>query len=154
MAINTARDFAALISNGNGVTQAHADYCAANGHAKHTQNGLDTGVCPRCGEVTIVANFSDEHDAKAELISELQDELDELECEGHESLRGDAMGMSVFCPADECVAHKKRALRRKLSDLRSDADDDTQACGCPADYCSCEDFGDPAGRTIEYYRQS
>jgi hypothetical protein len=37
---------------GEGVTQAHTDYCAAHGHATHTVDGTDTGVCPRCGAVT------------------------------------------------------------------------------------------------------
>jgi len=46
----SAPDFPAL--DGRPVTQAHADKCARVGHAKHKRNGVNTGVCPRCGEVT------------------------------------------------------------------------------------------------------
>jgi NADH pyrophosphatase NudC (nudix superfamily) len=41
--------------NGRGVTEAHARICAARGHATHTRDGVDTGVCPRCGDVTTPA---------------------------------------------------------------------------------------------------
>lgn len=34
------------------VTQGHADYCAAHGHATWTDDGVDMGRCPRCGTVT------------------------------------------------------------------------------------------------------
>ena len=37
------------------VTQRHADQCARFEHATHTVDGVDSGVCPRCGEVTIEA---------------------------------------------------------------------------------------------------
>lgn len=46
-----ATDYAAL--NGSTVTQAHTNYCKSNGHAMHTIDGADQGVCPRCGEVTV-----------------------------------------------------------------------------------------------------
>lgn len=77
-----ARDFAAL--TGAGVTEAHARYCREHGHATHTVDGEVQPHCPRCGDL-------------------LDDEDDAPGCEGHESLRGDAMGASVFCPNDECV---------------------------------------------------
>lgn len=32
------------------VTQAHADYCAENGHATHRVNGVVSPFCPRCGD--------------------------------------------------------------------------------------------------------
>lgn len=44
-----ANDMASL--KGEVVTQGHADYCAAHGHATHTVDGVDSGVCPRCGDV-------------------------------------------------------------------------------------------------------
>lgn len=44
-------DFPAL--EGRGVTEAHARYCREHGHATHTVNGADTGICPRCGEVKV-----------------------------------------------------------------------------------------------------
>lgn len=28
---------------------------------------------------------------------------DQPECEGHESLRGDSMGLTVYCPNNECL---------------------------------------------------
>lgn len=42
-----AADFPLL--DGRAVTQAHADYCAENGHARHEVDGQLTGICPRCG---------------------------------------------------------------------------------------------------------
>lgn len=51
-----ARDMAAL--NGTTVTQGHADYCEANGHAVHTVDGEVQPMCPRCGTFTgPAANF-------------------------------------------------------------------------------------------------
>lgn len=44
-------DYPAL--DGRPVTQGHADICQREGHATHTVDGVDTGTCPRCGEVTI-----------------------------------------------------------------------------------------------------
>lgn len=44
----TAMEYPAL--NGEVVTQRHADYCADNGHAVHTVNGVISQQCPRCGE--------------------------------------------------------------------------------------------------------
>ena len=40
-------------AHGTTVTQAHTDYCAAHGHAAWTRDGRDTGVCARCGDVTM-----------------------------------------------------------------------------------------------------
>lgn len=37
------------VINGEVVTQGHADYCMANGHATHTANGVVAPFCPRCG---------------------------------------------------------------------------------------------------------
>ncbi len=39
--------------NGEVVTEGHANYCAANGHMHHTVDGVEQGICPRCGEVTV-----------------------------------------------------------------------------------------------------
>ncbi len=36
---------------GRPVTQAHVNRCIRDGHASHTVDGLDDGVCPRCGAV-------------------------------------------------------------------------------------------------------
>lgn len=44
-----ALDFPAL--NGQPVTEAHAQVCRERGHATHTVDGVDSGTCPRCGEV-------------------------------------------------------------------------------------------------------
>lgn len=46
----TSTDFPAL--DGQPVTEHHVRLCATNGHARHTTDGVDDGVCPRCGEVT------------------------------------------------------------------------------------------------------
>lgn len=46
-------DFPAL--DGRPVTQGHANMCTSKGHATHTVNGVDTGVCPRCGDVKRVS---------------------------------------------------------------------------------------------------
>lgn len=47
-----ALDYPAL--NGRPVTDAHARICAERGHATYKRDGVDTGSCPRCGDVTIV----------------------------------------------------------------------------------------------------
>lgn len=36
--------------NNEVVTQEHADYCAKNGHAKQTVDGVVSEFCPRCGD--------------------------------------------------------------------------------------------------------
>lgn len=52
--MNFAMSFPAI--EGGVVMQGHADYCAANGHAKHTILGANGEVlevapyCPRCGD--------------------------------------------------------------------------------------------------------
>lgn len=38
-------------ANGTVVTQRHADYCAAHGHATWVEDGVDKGLCPRCSAV-------------------------------------------------------------------------------------------------------
>jgi hypothetical protein len=35
--------------NGEPVTEAHTRHCAQYGHAIHTLDNVDTGICPRCG---------------------------------------------------------------------------------------------------------
>lgn len=37
-------------AEGRVVMQGHADYCAENGHARHTVDGVEQVFCPRCGE--------------------------------------------------------------------------------------------------------
>jgi hypothetical protein len=34
------------------VTERHANICRTQGHARHSVDGVDTGSCPRCGDVT------------------------------------------------------------------------------------------------------
>jgi hypothetical protein len=46
-------DFPAL--DGRAVTEAHDRICAERGHARHTRNGKDSGLCPRCGRLTLPA---------------------------------------------------------------------------------------------------
>jgi hypothetical protein len=41
--------FPALV--GGVVTERHARICREQGHARHTVDGVDTGTCPRCGDV-------------------------------------------------------------------------------------------------------
>lgn len=36
--------------NNEPVTTAHVMTCLLHGHAIHTVDGVDTGICPRCGE--------------------------------------------------------------------------------------------------------
>lgn len=56
MGTNVTRiDFPAVESRP--VTEAHARLCREIGHATYTRDGVDMGSCPRCGHVTIVANF-------------------------------------------------------------------------------------------------
>lgn len=45
-----ALDFPAV--EGGVVTEAHAKICADKGHATYVKDGMDTGLCARCGEVT------------------------------------------------------------------------------------------------------
>lgn len=46
----TAERFPALV--GGVVTEKHACLCREQGHARHEIDGKDTGLCPRCGDVT------------------------------------------------------------------------------------------------------
>lgn len=39
-------------ATGGVVTQAHANHCAQHGHAQHISEGVNVGICPRCGEPT------------------------------------------------------------------------------------------------------
>lgn len=43
-------DFPAI--NGQPVTQAHTDLCAATGHVSYVIAGVEQGICPRCGVST------------------------------------------------------------------------------------------------------
>lgn len=36
--------------NGDVVTEGHANYCKANGHATHVVDGVESSLCPRCGD--------------------------------------------------------------------------------------------------------
>lgn len=45
-----AMSFAAL--NLETVTEGHAGYCRENGHAMHTEDGVQSIFCPRCGDLT------------------------------------------------------------------------------------------------------
>jgi hypothetical protein len=42
-------------AHGRTVTEGHARYCRENGHASFVRDGVDVGMCPRCGDVTPVA---------------------------------------------------------------------------------------------------
>jgi hypothetical protein len=70
------KDYPAL--TGEVVTQAHANYCAQNGHAVHTKDGVPQLICPRCGD-TRVYDFSIKTDRdlgnqiKASLEGNVQD---------------------------------------------------------------------------------
>lgn len=44
------RDYPA--AEGRTVTEGHAQLCRERGHATTIRDGVDQGVCPRCGEVT------------------------------------------------------------------------------------------------------
>lgn len=37
---------------GRPVTEAHVKICQTRGHVSYVKNGIDQGICPRCGEVT------------------------------------------------------------------------------------------------------
>lgn len=39
--------------NGEVVTEGHAKYCRDNGHMTYKVDGVDQGMCPRCGEITV-----------------------------------------------------------------------------------------------------
>lgn len=41
--------------NGRPVTEGHVRICQEHGHAHRIVNGVDMGVCPRCGVVTVMA---------------------------------------------------------------------------------------------------
>jgi hypothetical protein len=56
---NYAMSYPAI--NGETVTQGHADYCAEHGHGTYKVGGVDQGTCPRCGDVTEVAQPGDDH---------------------------------------------------------------------------------------------
>jgi hypothetical protein len=51
-------DYPALY--GEPVTERHARICREEGHAAHLINTRDTGVCPRCGDVTEPDPLADE----------------------------------------------------------------------------------------------
>lgn len=46
-------DYAAAA--GRPVQEGHAAACATHGHAAHTVDGIDQGVCPRCGDESVAA---------------------------------------------------------------------------------------------------
>lgn len=50
MFVNYKMSFPA--ADGAVVTEGHAEYCRTFGHSSHFKDGADTGICPRCGEVT------------------------------------------------------------------------------------------------------
>lgn len=52
------------------VTQGHADYCAAHGHAAHTVDGVVSPWCPRCGD-----SFPDDAIAADRAADERSDEI-------------------------------------------------------------------------------
>jgi len=58
--------------SGQVVTEAHVKACAAEGHKTHTVDGVDTGICPRCGESTV-----------AEEIPAVFEKLETLESDVH-----------------------------------------------------------------------
>jgi hypothetical protein len=37
---------------GRPVTQAHVKICQTRGHVSYVKDGIDQGICPRCGEIT------------------------------------------------------------------------------------------------------
>lgn len=39
------------------IKQGHVDYCAENGHATHTIDGIEQERCPRCGVVKRVEGY-------------------------------------------------------------------------------------------------
>lgn len=49
-AILSASNYPAL--SGDVVTEGHARICRERGHATHTVNGVESGRCPRCGEIS------------------------------------------------------------------------------------------------------
>lgn len=55
--IEQRRDFPALY--GRPVTAMHTKICLVYGHATHLSDGVDRGMCPRCGEVK--PGFEAEH---------------------------------------------------------------------------------------------
>ena len=36
--------------NGEVVTEGHTNYCKTNGHATHVVDGVESNLCPRCGD--------------------------------------------------------------------------------------------------------
>lgn len=48
--VSLALDYPA--AEGRVVTEAHAKLCADKGHTSYVKNGIDMGICPRCGVVT------------------------------------------------------------------------------------------------------
>jgi len=49
--MSTSTSYPAL--TGNEPTERHARICREEGHATHLVDGVDTGICPRCGELKI-----------------------------------------------------------------------------------------------------
>lgn len=56
----TNNDFPAL--NHEPVTERHSRICREKGHATHTVDGKETGICPRCGEVKNEPDYGREND--------------------------------------------------------------------------------------------
>lgn len=53
--MNATMTYPAL--NGEIVTKRHARICREQGHATHTVDGVDTGICPRCGDITVTVEI-------------------------------------------------------------------------------------------------
>lgn len=69
-------EFSFPAANGEVVTEKHAKICADKGHAKHTVDGTDSGVCPRCGESTVKAPQSPAKTMNS--VAAQEDTLEEL----------------------------------------------------------------------------
>jgi len=56
-----------------------------------------TTKCQFCGFKFETAALKDDHESYILASGLIEADSEEAECEGHESLRGDSMGMTVYC---------------------------------------------------------
>jgi len=105
----TNTDFPAL--DGRPVTQAHTDKCARDGHASHKRDGVDAGVCPRCGAVTAPAEPVELEVERTDTADPMSgDYLGEPEAEA----RWQPTGNALHAFAEETAIERLRAAARDL----------------------------------------
>ena len=90
-------------------TEAHARYYRENGHATYKIDGRDTGICPRCGEVTETPAPTFSPSPALQRVQGAADRLAEL--------------VDAYAEADaeeKAAADRKKDLRDQLLEIQAD----------------------------------